>query len=135
MPSDAIVSLISMSGRPLILCADDDEDILALVSLRLERAGYEVACVGDGEAAVAVAQERQPDAVVLDLMLPRRNGIEVLAELRADPGLHETKVLLLSARVNDGDVARGLDAGADAFLAKPFRTNELVERIGQLLAA
>jgi DNA-binding response OmpR family regulator len=124
-----------MSGRPLILCADDDEDILALVSLRLERAGYEVACVGDGDSAVAVAHARQPDAVVLDLMLPRRSGIEVLAELRADPGLLETKVLLLSARVNDGDVARGFDAGADAFLAKPFRTNELVERIEQLLAA
>jgi DNA-binding response OmpR family regulator len=124
-----------MSGRPLILCADDDEDILALVSLRLERAGYEVTCVGDGEAAVAVAQERQPAAVVLDVMLPRRNGIEVLAELRADPGLTETKVLLVSARVNEGDVARGLDAGADAFLAKPFRTNELIQRIEQLLAA
>ena len=135
MPSDPIVSLISMSGRPLILCADDDEDILALVSLRLERAGYEVTCVGDGDAAVAVAHERLPDAVVLDLMLPRRNGIEVLAELRADPGLNEMKVLLLSARVNDGDVARGFDAGADAFLAKPFRTNDLVERIEQLLAA
>jgi DNA-binding response OmpR family regulator len=124
-----------MSGRPLILCADDDEDILALVSLRLERAGYEVACVGDGDAAVAVAQARRPDALVLDLMLPQRNGIEVLAELRADPGLTATKVLLLSARVSDGDVARGLDAGADAFLAKPFRTNELVARIEQLLAA
>jgi DNA-binding response OmpR family regulator len=135
MPSDAIVSLISMSGRPLILCAEDDEDILALVSLRLERAGYEVACVGDGDAAVVVAQKRQPDAVVLDVMLPRRNGIEVLAELRANPELTETKVLLLSARVNEGDVARGFDAGADAFLAKPFRTNDLVDRIEQLLAA
>jgi DNA-binding response OmpR family regulator len=135
MPSDAIVSLISMSGRPLILCADDDEDILALVSLRLRRAGYEVTCVGDGDAAVAVAQERRPDAVVLDLMLPGRSGIEVLAELRAAPGLTGTKVLLLSARVDDGDIARGLDAGADAFLAKPFRTHDLVERIEQLLAA
>jgi DNA-binding response OmpR family regulator len=135
MPSDVIVSLISMSGRPLILCADDDEDILALVSLRLERAGYDVTCVADGDAAVAVAQERQPDAVVLDVMLPRRNGIEVLAELRADPELSEMKVLLLSARVNEGDVARGFDAGADAFLAKPFRTNDLVARIEELLAA
>jgi DNA-binding response OmpR family regulator len=135
MPSEAIVSLISMGGRPLILCADDDEDILALVSLRLERAGYEVACVGDGDSVVAVAQERRPDAIVLDLMLPRRNGIDVLAELRADPGLSDTKVLLLSARVNDGDVARGLDAGADAFLAKPFRANDLVERLERLLAA
>ena len=135
MPADPVVSLTSVSGRPLILCADDDEDILALVSLRLERAGYDVACVGDGEAAVATARERQPDAVVLDLMLPRRDGIEVLAELRRDPGLTATKVLLLSARVNDGDVARGLDAGADAFLAKPFRTNDLIEQIEQLLAA
>ena len=135
MPADAPVNVSFMSVRPLILCADDDEDILALVSLRLEKAGYEVACVGDGDSAVAVAQERQPDAVVLDVMLPRRSGIEVLAELRADPGLSDTKVLLLSARVDSGDVARGFDAGADAFLAKPFRAGELVARIEQLLVA
>jgi DNA-binding response OmpR family regulator len=124
-----------MSVRPLVLCADDDEDILALIALRLERAGYDVACAGDGDAAVALAAERRPDAVVLDMMLPCRSGIEVLAELRSHPGLTNMKVLLLSARVQDGDVARGLDAGADAFLAKPFRTIELVERIEQLLAA
>jgi DNA-binding response OmpR family regulator len=124
-----------MSVRPLVLCADDDEDILALVSLRLERAGYEVACCGDGESAVAVAQARLPDAVVLELMLPRRSGLEVVEQLRADPDLAATKVLLLSARVHDRDVARGLGAGADAFLAKPFRTRELVDRLGKLLAA
>ena len=135
MPSDAGVSLRLMSVRPLILCADDDEDILALVALRLERAGYDVACVADGEAAVTLATERRPDAVVLDMMLPRRSGIEVLAELRSLPALTGTKVLLLSARVQAGDVARGLDAGADDFLAKPFRATELVERIEQLLAA
>jgi DNA-binding response OmpR family regulator len=135
MPSDGSVSLQRMSVRPLILCADDDEDILALVALRLERAGYDVACVGDGEAAVTLAAERRPDAVVLDMMLPRRSGIEVLAELRSLPGLTGTKVLLLSARVQAGDVARGLEAGADSFLAKPFRATELVERIEQLLAA
>jgi len=119
--------------RPLVLCADDDEDILSLVALRLERAGFGVARVSDGEAAIAAARELRPAVLVLDVMLPRRSGIEVLAELRADPELTETKVLLLSARVNDGDVARGFDAGADAYLAKPFRAQDLVAAVEELL--
>jgi DNA-binding response OmpR family regulator len=118
-----------MNTRPLVLCADDDEDILQLVGLRLELAGYEVQKVGDGDAALAAARERRPDVAVLDVMMPRRSGFEVLAELRADPAFDETKVILLSARVQASDVEQGLRAGADAYLAKPFRASELLAAI------
>ena len=117
---------------PLVLCADDDDDILALVSLRLTRAGYEVATASDGETAIEIARARRPALAVLDVMMPRRTGYEVLAELRGDDALRGIKVILLSARVQESDVSRGLDAGADAYLAKPFKAGELVEKVLEL---
>jgi DNA-binding response OmpR family regulator len=122
-----------MSDGPLVLCADDDEDILSLVSLRLQRAGFDVATAPDGETAVAIARERRPAVAVLDVMMPKRTGYEVLSELRADETLREMKVILLSARVQESDVARGLEAGADAYLAKPFKAHELVAKVQELL--
>ena len=122
-----------MSNRPLILCADDDEDILSLVALRLERAGYEVVRAVDGEAAIVAARARRPVLAVLDVMMPKRTGFEVLAELRADASLRDLKVILLSARVQESDVERGMDAGADAYLAKPFKAPELVALVQELL--
>jgi len=117
----------------LVLCADDDEDILSLVSLRLQRAGFEVATATDGQEAVEIARTRRPVLAVLDVMMPRRTGYEVLEELRGDESLRDIKVILLSARVQESDVARGLDAGADAYLAKPFKAQELVAKIEELL--
>ena len=122
-----------MTDRPLVLCADDDEDILSLVTLRLERAGFDVARAGDGEEAIETARALRPAVVVLDVMMPRLTGLEVLAALRADASFEDVKVVLLSARVQEGDIARGLDAGADAYLAKPFRADELVTAIQGLL--
>jgi DNA-binding response OmpR family regulator len=123
-----------MSERPLVLCADDDDDILALVALRLERAGFDVVRVHDGDTAVAKARELRPAVAVLDVMMPRRTGLEVLAELRADDDLRGLKVILLSARVQESDVERGLGAGADAYLAKPFKAPDLVAKVEELLA-
>jgi DNA-binding response OmpR family regulator len=123
-----------VTDRPLVLCADDDEDILSLVTLRLERAGYAVARASDGEVALERARELRPAVVVLDVMMPRRSGIEVLTELRADTSFDGVKVVLLSARVQQSDVSRGLAAGADAYLAKPFKAQELVETVESLLA-
>lgn len=122
-----------MTDRPLVLCADDDEDILALVALRLERAGFAVATALDGAEALERARAHRPAVAVLDVMMPRRTGLEVLAELRADPGLCGVKVVLLSARVQDEDVADGLAAGADAYVVKPFRADELVATVERLL--
>jgi len=122
-----------VSGRPLVLCADDDEDILSLVALRLERAGFDVARAGDGEEAIEAARTLRPAVVVLDVMMPKLTGLEVLEALRADEAFADVKVVLLSARVQESDVERGLGAGADAYLAKPFRAGELVAAIEELL--
>ena len=122
-----------MTENNVVLCADDDEDILSLVALRLTRAGYEVVTATDGEQAVRLARERRPALAVLDVMMPKRTGYEVLAELRAEPSLAGMKVILLSARVQESDVARGLDAGADAYLPKPFKAQELVAKVEELL--
>jgi len=122
-----------VSERPLILCADDDLDILSLVSLRLERAGYQVITATDGQTALELARERRPALAVLDVMMPRLTGVEVLAEFRRDAALRDLKVILLSARVLEPDVSRGLDAGADAYIPKPFRAKELVDEVEHLL--
>jgi DNA-binding response OmpR family regulator len=124
-----------VSEAPLIVCADDDEDILSLVSLRLERAGFRVVQLVDGEADLEAVRSQRPALAVLDVMMPKRTGYEVLAALRADPSLGDLKVILLSARVQEADIERGLDAGADAYLAKPFKAGELVAKVQDLLGA
>jgi CheY-like chemotaxis protein len=123
-----------MREKPLVLCADDDDDILSLVALRLERAGYDVERASDGERALELARELRPDVAILDVMMPRRTGTEVIELLRADPATSGMRMVLLSARVQQGDVERGLEAGADAYLPKPFRATELVELVARLLA-
>ena len=123
-----------MSDAPLILCADDDVDILALVALRLERAGFRVARATDGQQALDLARELGPQVAVLDVMMPRLTGIEVIRELRAESATGAIKTILLSARVQESDIGQGLEAGADAYLAKPFRSPELVELVERLIA-
>jgi CheY-like chemotaxis protein len=122
-----------MTEAPLVLCADDDEDILSLVALRLQRAGYRVETATDGARALERARELEPDLIVLDVMMPRMTGVEVLTAIRAEDALAATKVILLSARVQEADIDRGMGAGADAYLAKPFRAPELVEAVERLL--
>ncbi len=123
-----------MSEAPLILCADDDPDILSLLALRLERAGFRVAQAVDGEQALTLARELRPSVAVLDVMMPRLTGTEVLEALRAEPATHDLRVILLSARAQDADIERGLAAGADAYLAKPFQAPELLELVQDLVA-
>src|SRR3954449_50812 len=124
-----------MSDEPaLILCADDDEDILSLVALRLRRAGYEVVQAHDGHQALELVRSRRPAVAVLDVMMPRLTGHEVLAAIRGDEGMRDMKVVLLSARVQESDVERGMDAGANAHLAQAFRADELLGQVRGLLA-
>jgi DNA-binding response OmpR family regulator len=117
-----------------VLVADDDEDILELVSFRLERAGYEVLLARDGTSALAMAQERKPDLAVLDVMMPGLNGYEVTQRLRAEPATAQIPVILLTARVQETDVDRGFEAGADDYLRKPFSPQELRARVQAILA-
>lgn len=120
---------------PVLLVADDDEDILTLVQLRLARSGYEVVVARDGEEALRLAQERSPDLAVLDWMMPKATGIEVLRALRAGDATAEMPVVLLTARASEDDIQAGIDAGADDYIAKPFSPQELAARVQTILAA
>ena len=130
MPSDE-----SSAYVPVLLVADDDEDILTLVQLRLSRSGYEVVVARDGEEALRLAREKQPDLVVLDWMMPKASGLEVLRAIRAGAETAEIPVILLTARASDANIAEGLAAGADDYIAKPFSPQELATRIQGILAA
>lgn len=124
---------MSDDAAPLVLVADDDEDILGLVSFRLERSGYEVAAAKDGEEALRLARELSPALVVLDVMMPRLDGYEVTRRLRDDEATREIPVILLTARAQEADVARGFESGADDYLRKPFSPQELAARVQAVL--
>ncbi len=122
-----------MNEAPLVLVADDDEDIVALVRLRLERAGLAVVVARDGESALAAARERRPRVAVLDVSMPGLDGLEVVRRLRADEATRGTGLILLTANAQEADVQRGFDAGADVYLKKPFSPAELAARVEGLL--
>jgi DNA-binding response OmpR family regulator len=122
-----------MSG-PLVLVADDDEDILLLVTTRLKRDGFEIVQASNGDEALAVARERRPALAVLDIGMPGLDGVEVLEQIRADDDLRAMKVLLLTAKAQESDVRRGFDAGADAYVKKPFSPADLSARVRELLS-
>ena len=120
---------------PRVLVADDEDDIRALVGVAVRRAGCVlVASVADGEAALTSARADVPDLAVLDVSMPGRTGLEVCAALRQDPSTAGVRVLLLSAGASPDDVARGLAAGADAYLPKPFSVADLVNEVRTLAA-
>jgi len=120
-------------GAPLVLVADDEEDIRALVAFRLDRAGYDVITAADGEEALMLATTRLPDLVVLDMMMPKANGLEVTRSLRALDATRDIPVILLTARAQEADVASGFEAGADDYVKKPFSPKDLQLRVQALL--
>jgi DNA-binding response OmpR family regulator len=119
--------------QPVVLAADDDEDILELVTFRLERSGYAVVQARDGEEAWNLAQAHQPDLAVLDVMMPKLDGFELTRRLRANEGTSRMPIILLTARAQDEDVQAGFDAGADDYLRKPFSPQELRARVQAIL--
>jgi two-component system, OmpR family, response regulator MtrA len=123
-----------MSVRRLVLIADDDEDILALVRATIERSGHEVMAVGDGAAALIAMAERRPDLAVLDIAMPELDGLEVLRRLRADDATRDLPVILLTAQAQAADVERGFATGASAYVRKPFSPRDLATRVDELLA-
>jgi len=120
--------------QPVILAADDDEDILQLVAFRLGRSGYRVLQARDGEEAIALATEHPPDLAVLDVGMPKMDGLEVARRLRAAEATKNIPIIMLTARAQDTDVQGGFDAGANDYLRKPFSPKELRTRVQALLA-
>ena len=124
---------VNGTGRPLVLVAEDDEDIRALLVFRLERCGYEVVQAGDGEQALVLAGQRVPDLAVLDVMMPKLDGLELTRRLRAAEPTRGVPVILLTARAQEQDVLAGFEAGADDYLRKPFSPQELQARTQAIL--
>ena len=119
-----------------VLIAEDDAHIVESLTFILGREGFEVASVGDGEAALAcLRRPEQPDVVILDVMLPRRNGYEVLQAVRADPRLAALRVLMLTAKAQPHDRALAEQIGVDAYVTKPFSNRDVVEQVRRLAAA
>ena len=117
-----------------ILVADDDVDIRELVEFKLSTLGHEITAVADGAAAVEACQASRPDLAVLDVMMPGVSGLEAIRAIRADPGLADLPVILLTARAQESDGESGFDSGADDYITKPFSPRELAARVEALLS-
>jgi DNA-binding response OmpR family regulator len=118
-----------------ILVVDDDPVIQKLLSVNFEMEGYRVLTASDGVEGLERVQEERPDLVLLDVMMPRMDGLEVARRLKADAATADIPVLLLSAKAQSTDIHGGLDAGADDYVTKPFDPLELLEKVATLLAA
>jgi two-component system, OmpR family, response regulator MprA len=115
-----------------VLVVDDQEDVRSLLTLVLQLEGHDVATAVDGADAVTKATDRLPDAIILDVMMPRVDGLTALRRLRAAPLTAKVPVLLLSGKTTAIDVDTGISAGADGYLAKPFEPDELVAAVAEL---
>ena len=112
-----------------ILIADDEQNIVISLEFLMKREGFEVLIANDGEEAVRRIRSDPPDLVLLDVMMPKKSGFEVCQEIKADPALAAVRILMLTAKGRDTEVAKGLALGADAYMTKPFSTKELVEKV------
>jgi len=119
--------------RERILVVDDNETNRDILAARLEATGYEVLQAEDGEQALAVARQELPDLILLDIMMPKIDGIEVCKQLKADPAMPFTPIILVTAKAQSTDVVEGLDAGADEYLTKPYDQKALVARVKAML--
>lgn len=118
-----------------ILIADDEPNILISLEFLMKREGYEVHLARDGQEALDALRREHPRLVLLDVMMPKKTGFEVCQEVRADPALAKTRILMLTAKGRDAEVAKGMGMGADAYMTKPFSTKDLVEQVHALLGA
>lgn len=116
-----------------VLVVDDDKQIVRLLQSYLEQAGFAVLTAHDGETALHTIRRERPDLVVLDLMLPGRDGWEITRHLRADEHLAATPIVMLTARVEDSDKILGLELGADDYVTKPFNPAEVIARVRAVL--
>jgi DNA-binding response OmpR family regulator len=121
------------ADKRTILIAEDEPDIRDLVSFRLERAGYDVILAEDGQEALELAIEHRPDLAILDVMMPRMDGLELTRRIRAEQTIAGMPIILLTASVQDQAVTEGFRAGADDYMRKPFSPQELLSRVEAVL--
>ncbi|HUG36841.1 MAG TPA: response regulator, partial [Candidatus Limnocylindrales bacterium] len=122
-----------MRTPPLLLIADDNPMNLDILQTRLAVHGYDILTAADGEEALAVARDQRPDLVLLDIMMPKLDGIEVCKRLKADPTLPFMPIIMVTAKADSKDIVAGLEAGADEYLTKPLDQGALVARVKSML--
>jgi two-component system, OmpR family, alkaline phosphatase synthesis response regulator PhoP len=120
-----------MSKR--ILIADDEPNIVTSLEFLMEQAGYETKVATNGQEAIDLATSFRPDLVLLDIMFPAKSGYEVCQRLKSEPATRGIKVVIVSAKGRDVEVAKAMELGADAYIAKPFSTRELVAKVREML--
>lgn len=118
-----------------ILIVDDEPNIVLSLEFLMKKAGYEVRTAADGEAALEAIAAACPDLILLDVMMPRKNGYEVCQAIRENPTWKAIRVIMLTAKGRDVEREKGLALGADDYITKPFSTQEVVERVQDMLAA
>ena len=116
-----------------VLIADDEQNIVISLEFLMKREGFEVVVANDGEEAIRRIRADQPDLVLLDVKMPKKSGFEVCQEVKSDPALGGVRILMLTAKGRDTEVAKGLALGADAYMTKPFSTRELVDKVRSML--
>jgi DNA-binding response OmpR family regulator len=116
-----------------VLVVEDNADLAYGLRNNLEIEGYDVELASDGPQGLTRARARPPDLMLLDVMLPRRNGFEVCQTIRESPELNQVKIVMLTAKGRETEITKGLALGADAYITKPFATRELLETVGRLL--
>jgi phosphate regulon transcriptional regulator PhoB len=124
---------MTKAGKPTILIVEDNADIVEIVRYNLERDGYTLLAAGDGEDGLKLAISKRPALILLDLMLPKVDGLEVCRLLRARAETREIPIVMLTAKGEESDVVVGLEVGADDYVVKPFSPKELVARIKAVL--
>ena len=120
-------------GKLTVLVIDDDPVILELLRVNFEIEGFDVICAKDGEEGFAKARAEHPDIVISDIMMPRRDGLQLLADLKGEPTTEDLPVILLSAKAQKTEVKQGLDLGADDYITKPFDPLELIDRLNAVM--
>ena len=118
-----------------ILVADDEPNIVISLEYLMKREGYTVLVARDGQEALDMIARERPELVLLDVMMPKKSGLEVCQAVRASEELQATKILMLTAKGRDTDLAKGLALGADAYMTKPFSTRALVQKVAEMLGA
>ncbi len=125
--------MIPNMAKPKILIVEDDPDISELIQFNLEKAGYQTVRAEDGEQALRLAQKHTPDLILLDLLLPGLNGLEVCRRLKRDPAMQHIPIMMVTAKGEEMDRVVGLELGADDYVVKPFSIREIILRIQKLL--
>ena len=120
---------MTSKGTPRVLIVEDEPNIVLSLEILLQRAGYETTSAGDGEEALELIRRTHPDVVLLDIMLPKRNGYEVCRSVKSEPTLSSIAIIMLTAKGQEVEMLKGLELGASAYITKPFGNAEVLEAV------